>query len=175
MKQIRKGVFETNSSSVHAMCIATEPKKLVIPHEVQLYFDKFGWGEDSISHTQGKLDYALTALFHTYIDDYNAVCDNLYKLYDWLKEDNIRFYSWGVGDAVFGKTIYYDDPIWHNCGSLDHGREAKEFVDYIFENKENMWNFLFSDDSYVMTGNDNDDSIPYINESYPHETFIKGN
>ena len=174
MKQIRNGVFETNSSSVHAMCIATEPRKLVIPHDVVMCFGEYGWSEDTIDYAQEKLEYALTALFHAY-DDYDVVCRKLEELENWLEEDGIRYTAFDIYDAVFGKSLFSDGMFWHDCGILDHGSEAKEFVDYIFGSKENMWNFLFSTDSYVMTGNDNSDSVPHINESYKHEEFYKYN
>ena len=41
-RQIRRGCFETNSSSTHAICIATEDV-LNIPKNIHFGFDDFGW------------------------------------------------------------------------------------------------------------------------------------
>jgi hypothetical protein len=42
MKQIRKGVFETNSSSTHSICIAKDDG-LTIPKSLHFDFGEFGW------------------------------------------------------------------------------------------------------------------------------------
>lgn len=45
-KQIRRGCFETNSSSTHAICIATDDV-LNIPKDIHFGFDDFGWECDT--------------------------------------------------------------------------------------------------------------------------------
>ena len=178
MKQIRIGVFETNSSSVHAICIATNPEKLDTPKRMAMDFGEFGWGWDRLYLPQEKLSYALTALFGAYCGDYDFVADKVKELKDWLNEDGVEYTSWSLSDAVFGKTLYWDDNYWHHEGYLDHGGDAKEFVDYVFNCKDNMWNFLFTEDSFVLTGNDNSESDGHydaLNVDYPHEEFWKGN
>lgn len=181
MKQIRIGVFETNSSSVHAICIATNPEKLDTPKMMATDFGEFGWEWDRIDTPNEKLSYALTALFDAHYNDYNFVVDKVKQLKDWLNEDGIKYSAWStmsVSEAVFGKGLYWDEDYWHHDGYLDHGGEAKEFVDYVFASKDNMWNFLFSDESFVLTGNDNSESDGHynaINADYPHEEFWKGN
>lgn len=178
MKQIRQGVFETNSSSVHAICIATDGI-IQKSNTLAFIFGEYGWEYERIDTPQGKLSYAFTALFNAYEYDYEYVVKKYNTLREWFKEDGIKmqlFFDDSTDDAVFGKTIWScGDPYWHDCGELDHGCEAKEFVDYIFDSKDNMYQFLFNDNSYVLTGNDNDYSIPTITENYPHEVFVKGN
>ena len=43
-------------------------------------------------------------------------------------------------------------------GYLDHGSEAKEFVDYVLSSPENTVKFIFNYRCYIETGNDNEDS-----------------
>lgn len=189
MRQIRQGVFETNSSSVHAICIATNPTEDSI-HKMPIEpdFRDFGWEWDIHRNAQTKAEYALTALFNSYSHDRDFVIEKVKEFRSWLKEENLLFDKyWGkLGDAYFGETLYgaVDYPeygaYWHlpeGFYGIDHGDDTREFVDYVFANKERMWNFLFSDDSFVQTGNDNDDysGINFRNIKYDHEIFMKGN
>lgn len=58
MKQIRKSVFETNSSSVHAIVIHTdETIDLSEVTTVNFSFDEFGWSNDKYYTVQNKADY----------------------------------------------------------------------------------------------------------------------
>ena len=53
--------------------------------------------------------------------------------------------------------------------------ELEEFVDAVCSDEDMLMNYLFSDNSYVATGNDNDDNEPVINVDYPHKEFYKYN
>ena len=62
-------------------------------------------------------------------------------------------------------------------GYLDHGSEAKEFVEYVLSSPENTVKFIFDYRCYIETGNDNEDSC-VDNEPYNYGeaiTFEKGN
>lgn len=177
MRKVRRGCFETNSSSVHAICIATDGD-VEKAREMIFSFGEYGWEENTLSLPQEKLSYALTALFNAYSEDYDYVVEKYNLLKDWFKNEDIGVRNcWDncPYDAVFGKNVFGFGECWHDCGSLDHADEAKEFVDYIFDSKENMFAFLFNEDSYVETGNDNSDYIPRVDVTYPHATFWKGN
>lgn len=189
MRQIRQGVFETNSSSVHAICIATNPTEDSI-HKMPIIpdFEDFGWEWDIHRNAQTKAEYALTALFNSHSHDRDFVIEKVKEFRSWLKEENLLHDKyWGkLGDAYFGETLYgaVDYPeygaYWHlpeSVYGIDHGGETREFVDYVFASKERMWNFLFSEDSFVQTGNDNEDyeGVNLDNIKYDHEIFIKTN
>ena len=45
MINIRHGLFETNSSSTHAICIAKKNDGLVIPQSLDFILNDFGWDE----------------------------------------------------------------------------------------------------------------------------------
>ena len=189
MRQIRQGVFETNSSSVHAICIATNPSEDSI-HKMPIepHFRDFGWEWDIHRNAQTKAEYALTALFDSHSHDRDFVIEKVKEFRSWLKEENLIYDKyWGkLGDAYFGETLYgaVDYPEygarWYlpeGIYGIDHGSGTREFVDYVFANKERMWNFLFSDDSFVQTGNDNEDysGINLKDIKYDHEMCEKGN
>lgn len=60
-KQIRQGVFETNSSSTHSICIAKDTE-LIIPKELHLEFGEFGWECNTLNSLQEKASYLYTGL-----------------------------------------------------------------------------------------------------------------
>ena len=192
MRQIRQGVFETNSSSVHAICIATNPNSYrVKATPISLSFEKFGWEWDLHRDAQTKANYAVTALFQSYRHDKEHVVEKVKEFQSWLEEEKVYRNDWNnykmLTNAIFGESLYCainypeDGEYWHlpdNVSGIDHGYETKEFVDYVFASKERMWNFLFSDDSFIQTGNDNDEDYEGIDLDdikYDHEIFIKGN
>lgn len=75
MKQIRRNVFETNSSSSHAISFSNSEHTLdytqLVPDSdgvIHCWFDEFGWwyhGEDETNSAQIKLDYLVTQICET--------------------------------------------------------------------------------------------------------------
>ena len=60
MVQIRRGIFETNSSSVHTIAIdERDLDKNKVPKKVTFKLDNYGWGFSNISNMQ---DYIWTAI-----------------------------------------------------------------------------------------------------------------
>ena len=73
---IRKGVFETNSSSVHTLVLAkvkslSELEEIAKDYDVYITGGCFDWGWDVLSSPQEKLNYLWT--FVTLLDDYSYV------------------------------------------------------------------------------------------------------
>lgn len=75
MKQIRRNVFETNSSSSHAISFSNSKHTLdytqLVPDSdgvIHCWFDEFGWGycgEDETNSAQIKLNYLATQICET--------------------------------------------------------------------------------------------------------------
>lgn len=75
MKQIRRNVFETNSSSSHAISFSNSKHNLdytqLVPDNdgvIHCRFDEFGWGycgEDETNSAQIKLNYLVTQICET--------------------------------------------------------------------------------------------------------------
>ena len=75
MKQIRRNVFETNSSSSHAISFSNSKHTLdytqLVPDSdgvIHCWFDEFGWGyfgEDETNSAQIKLNYLVTQIYET--------------------------------------------------------------------------------------------------------------
>lgn len=61
-RQIRKSVFETNSSSTHAICITKKKDNYKIPKHIDFEFGEFGWEHDEYSDPETKLSYLVTMI-----------------------------------------------------------------------------------------------------------------
>ena len=177
-KQIRKGVFETNSSSTHAICIATEDV-LNIPSEIHFGFGDYGWECKKYSSMQDRVNYLYTAL--SYIDDINIITKYLTFIVNTLNAHGVEDIEMDSFELSFlewkGAIDYYirpssTDDEWYG---IDHGGEAREFVNAVCADEDKLLHYLFSNKSYVETGNDNDNYGVEINVDYPHEEYYKGN
>lgn len=178
-KQIRKGVFETNSSSTHAICIATEDV-LNIPNKIHFEFGDYEWECRKLVSMQDRVNYLYTAL--TYINDINTITKYLTFIANTLKAHGVEdiefdsfelsFYEWEGVINAYAAPLEKDSDEWYG---IDHGRETREFVDAVCTDEDRLLHYLFSNKSYIETGNDNDEYDVNINVDYPHEEYYKGN
>lgn len=165
MIQVRNGVFETNSSSVHSICISREQPKRA-KKVIVLGFDSYGWSEDCVSSK----NYLWTAILlnKSYHYDWKNDNDPNNGLYLPIPEIEAHIKSvlakYGVESVVFqypqlkpeGKNKskwdwgkYIEEP------SIDHYGETAEFVDMCLENDDLLARTILNSDSVVRTGNDN--------------------
>lgn len=172
-RQIRQSCFETNSSSTHAICIATG-SDFEIPKIVKFGFGEFGWEIDKLSSKSERADYLYTCL---------ACINDFEKIKEYLLFISNTLHKHGVKDIDFedlkielfdcdGEIHSYIAPKY---GYVDHGYEALEFVEAVCTDEWLLLDYLFSDDSFILTGNDNDDIETVIDVDYPHKEFYKDN
>lgn len=173
MINIRKGTFETNSSSTHSICITKSDEKCKIPEELRINIQnyEFGWEYEEYGSTDEKFAYLIMGIVAGYNDNFLEVSQKLDKIIktvgQWVKDVNIR----GLNLVCYNQSIYYD--TWD--GYVDHSSELYELVDELLNNEEMLKRYLFSDDSFILTGNDNEDGYPTIVATYDHDEFYKGN
>ena len=171
-QQIRRGVFETNSSSTHSICI-TKNDKYTKPKSIWFDFGEFGQERDIHCSTFIKADYLYTGLYESCseqeINEYKENIKNFLESegIDCVFKGEGKTESYTVGGKVY--TYPYID------GYVDHGCELKDFIDDVCTNKDKLFRFLFSSESFIITGNDNDDFDVDINVSYDHDEYYKGN
>lgn len=170
MRQIRTGVFETNSSSTHSICISTERSlPLDYPSVVHFSCKHFGWKEAKLDSPDEKASYLYASILDLFSQRDAEKIKN--KIHEYLSEEDI--------------VCEFDEPIYHtysgmrfidNAG-IDHAGndEHMDFVKAVLHNKKRLLRYLFSINSYVLTGNDNNDSDVSICANYPHEEYYKGN
>lgn len=175
-KIIRQNTFETNSSSTHAICIATE-SALTLPKKLTFKLGEFGWEWKSYSSPEDKAAYLFTAIVYTNEDESREQL----QIDDWSEIQWIKntLDSYGVV-AIFQDPVWRKsssgDCFWLDYGYIDHGWELKkEFLTDILSDENVLIQYLFSDKSYIKTGNDNSDRSVDIRVNYPHKEYYKWN
>jgi hypothetical protein len=156
MKTIRKSVFETNSSSTHSICVTHNDILNQLPIEgIHFELGEFGWESTELTRPEEKGSYLYTLI---------AISN------DW---DNIKY----LKKALDSKNISYtfDNPAEHHVFYIDHGGDFTSNQDLMKNlcNEDFLLRFLFSSESFITTGNDNDDSDISIKVDYSHDEFFK--
>lgn len=157
-KNIRQGVFETNSSSTHSICIAVNPT-LEPPDTMEFRFGEFGWEVDTLSSLVEKANYLYTGLYA------NDRKDDIGKIGEILSAKGIN--------ATFQEPSGNDE--YYETGYVDHSNELTDFLDEVTSNEGALMSYLFSPLSFILTGNDNDECDVGIDVPYEHKSFYKGN
>ena len=147
MIQVRFGLFETNSSSVHLLVIP-KSSTVHIPDHVYLRGGEYGWEVDEYYDT---------------IDYFYQACK------DSGSEELKKFFSY-----LDRKGITYEeskDP--RDDGYVDHENEIP--FEELFGDESLLDRFLFSD-AFVVTGNDNSEgSCPEDTYGSDYIVLEKGN
>jgi len=161
-RQIRHNVFETNSSSTHSIVITRSNENLSIPKTMKANFGEFGWECATYADPEDKLSYLYTGIKGCYYDEPE---NELNRLKSMMKNFGIEV-EWQENSGDF----------WEH-GYVDHAGELNEFIEAVLSTDDTLKRFLFSDDSYILTGNDNSDyDCCGVGElSYEHDEYYKGN
>lgn len=168
MKQIRKGVFETNSSSTHSICIAKDVE-LTIPKALHFSFGEFGWERDTLYSVSEKASYLYTGLMA------NKRKEDVDKIVERLKDKGIEVTT---EELIYKKYTYEGNDggeYIDNGGYVDHSDDMGDFLNAVCEDESKLMSYLFSDLSFIITGNDNDYEDVNINVAYAHDKYYKGN
>lgn len=166
MMKIRRGMFETNSSSTHTIIVTdrkTEPGNLV-----DFSIGEFGWEFRRLDTIDEKASYL-----------YTMACECLDRdVYQDLYEILIKY---GVQCSCSRPAVF--DKYGLDNGWVDHcyDGDAMDFVNRMLSHEHALIKYLFSDESFVITGNDNCDEDEYewmqdqCDVDYSHTTYEKGN
>ena len=163
MIQIRKGVFETNSSSTHSIVIAREN---TVPYNlIDFRIGEFGWERDLLTTPSERASYF-----------YTSACDCLNR--DVANDIEALLTPYGIKCTFSEKAVFESSGKckWLNNGYVDHSENSQEFVEALFSDASKLIDFLFNAESYIETGNDNDDYI--VGKTKPSCEYIeyyKGN
>ena len=160
-KKVRQGVWETNSSSTHSICIAKDVQP-ELPKSIHFEFGEFGWEIDTLDSIANKASYLYTGLYG------NERKEDVAKMIQILQGKGIEVTK---EDALFAEGEKYA----RNSGYVDHCDELGAFLDAVMADEKALINFLFSPLSFILTGNDNDEDDVDINVDYAHDEYYKGN
>ena len=160
--QIRKGLFETNSSSTHSIVIGNNGEDIYdnLPDKVYFYGGEFGWEHEVYDDVESKASYLYTSIVWCDMNDY----------IDKIKEILAKWHIEAIFEELDKKGSF------KGYAYVDHGYENVELVKQVCENEELLMNYLFSNGSFIETGNDNDDT-EFTNE-HPKNVMLeyyKGN
>ena len=153
MITVRKGIFETNSSSVHVLVIPKDTD-ISIPSRVYLEGGEYGWQHEKVFDT---INYMYQACL------------------DAGEEEVSRFILYLMDKGIDVDYHGYDQKKFINDGFIDHGYEIP--LEHLFKSKRLLDRFLFGTGSYVQLGNDNSDNCPSIDDydSSVYDLIEKGN
>ena len=145
-RQVRKSVFETNSSSTHSICISKMPVDIDTSSIVGFEIGEYGWEHRCVNAK----NYLYTAIM-----SFDVSYELLKKLTDTLDKNDIKYY---LGEAKIHKSEYSGKSYAYlDNGYIDHYEETREFVDTVLDDEDMLMRVIFGN-SYVYTGNDNGDA-----------------
>lgn len=141
MRQIRRGVFETNSSSVHSIAIPHKVPDIEAALKeryggttIRFHLGQYGWEEEEVSPA----DYLWTALY----DVNDGEIDTGWQEYIEDVLDSMGF------SATF--ETEYEDPV--GTAYVDHGYNLSEFLAWLEANPHRLLKYLAG--GRVWTGYD---------------------
>lgn len=146
-QQIRRDVFETNSSSSHSLVLgqgqalsATLPKKFLRTGTAAIRVGEYGWEWMRYYTVINKASYLLTHITSGDVSDSTAEICRQYPRAAWLVE---------IFKEAFEVTLEFEE----SSGYIDH--ESVGCAESALRSKDAMKAFLLDDTAYVVTGNDN--------------------
>ena len=145
--QIRNSLFETNSSSVHAIVVCSDKRPLKIamksmPKALTFTCNSFtSWDHDVCDDYQTKADYLYT-LMALFADDYR-------QLDDWKFKVKSHLASWSINC-----NFDVDSEQYANVPSLEQ-RFVLLFIKFIMKDEINLLDYLFNPQSFFEKGSDN--------------------
>jgi hypothetical protein len=143
-RKIRRGVFETNSSSTHSITISEgvlndEMLDTIIPNEdgvITLTGGEFGWEVEEYNDALTKANY--------------CAIDNAYD------EEKMEMLNQVIEEQTGARLVVHEfDDNWGspNWSYIDH--QSRGTSDEAFESKEVLRQFIFNKNSILYTDNDN--------------------
>ena len=167
-KKIRKGVFETNSSSTHSIVV---PKKVKEEHysTYESLDTNYGFGREEsrlVNDWDEKLAYVYIVLkdYNEYKKDIVTDNDltnfknNVESIYLELNDTNLRdIKPLDVFNLIDNKeTSKKFDPFGSSYPYVDHEEDfgSNGFIKRVLSDKEFLKRFIFNTDSYITIGGD---------------------
>ena len=150
MRQIRQGVFETNSSSTHSVTIHGSDRFVYPKYIPTIEFGEFGWEQNLYPDYTDKLSYVITML---------ATKNGVDTLEDFLKLEEFRWLKEAV-ESHCGRVLEVkaQESDWSPLGYVDH--QSNDVLDDFLvsdelEFKVKVLDFVFNEKYAFETDNDN--------------------
>ena len=169
MIQVRRGVFETNSSSTHSIVICRQDTPQTFDR-VTFSIGEYGWGHELLATPDERASYFYTLACALLCRD---VADEIWDMLG----------KYGI-DCEFDIRPVFSKGDWKYLenGYVDHcsDDDAPSFVAAMLRSAKRMIDFIFNPKSVVALSNDNSDNDPKYDlrpEDYgrEYEFYYKGN
>lgn len=165
MKNVRNGVFETNSSSSHSISICADADGIydtIVPDSdgvIVLAGGEYGWEWVKYNDPLTKANYSAV--------DQHTNHEHATMLKEVIKEHT------GAKVVVFAFSL-----DWNTGGYSYIDHDSVGTAGQVFESKETLKNYLFSPKSWLYLGNDNEPHPPNFFDApgtvYKYELSIEG-
>ena len=141
---IRRGIFETNSSSTHSITVVSgDLDTPIVGDVIRLKVGEFGWEIESYYDFETKLAYLVTYICnHTEYDE-SKPNELMLRLEEVIKGQ--------LGDKSFSWPPKSDD--YFENGYIDH--QSVDEAAGVLRKKDLIRDFLFNPNSELHTDNDN--------------------
>jgi hypothetical protein len=169
MKKIRKGVFETNSSSSHSVTVGEDPGyeseyysklKLETDNKIHIDFGEFGWEVDKYNEAYYKLQYALTMVISTECNYENILSfDDFYNMEGFkLIEEAVKNHDSNCeGILIDNPDFVKEDGYILHSGYIDHQsyEDYHSLQEFLNNYGVTIGDFIFDPHVVLHTDNDN--------------------
>ena len=175
-KLIRKGVFETNSSSCHSISVNesmvyNDIPKLDFSGNILLNSGEFGWEVETYHDFESKAAYLIVYIRDWCGDkkeEFKNILESIIKEVSGCESISYEDNFWETEKVSYeettwnsvtkqsektGEVRYYDRNLGE--GYIDHQSVEDKDCHFLFENIETLKSFLFNSASYIETDNDN--------------------
>jgi hypothetical protein len=169
MLQIRKNVFETNSSSTHSLVISKKDRGYdyntlpVVDGVLTIPFGEFGWGPKLLKYPIEKLSYLIT--------DRNAIHLDWDKDYEWEEVEKMIDEDKNIQEIIsviknccpeVQEVKFEQGDSYNPIGYVDH-----QSIGTSYEKDLSIEDIIFSNKVIIMIDNDNS----YHYEDYFEDTW----
>lgn len=152
--KIRAGFVSNSSSSSFividrsGLCEQPYFDRNVLVVDGSLGETRFGWQWDRYSDAGSKIIFSYLQAKYAHRDDYVEMLEKVIK-----NHTGIRDIMWLVSD-----NYYEEDGKTHNTNwaYIDH-QSIGDYNLEMFDNEESLRSFLFNENSFIRTGNDNEE------------------
>ena len=162
MRKVRRGVFETNSSSTHSVSIrkgeVRDSYLTVNPEDnkVHVEFGEYGWGYKSLRSQSERLSYLCTMLMMTEASRANSV-DDIFETEGFKQINNLIAEKCSCDGICFDDKIQFKDWDIDINGYIDHQsyEDYSSIQEFLNDYNTNIVDFVFNDGVTVIIDNDN--------------------
>lgn len=169
MFSIRDSVFETNSSSTHAISFLKDIKNDTVPNFIRFYLGEYGWNDGWVDPAS----YLYTAIVCT-SDTPDIARERIDTLKKILDKNNIKYTFEDIRWKSYSAEEYYV-----RYAGIDHEDECSEFVHRMLTDEDALIRYLTSGRVYCTNDNidhEIDDPLNYgYKEIYTYDDKLVKN